>query len=143
MLHNIPAILPPELLHTLAMMGHGDDLVIADANFPAQSMGARVIRCEGSTATDICEAVLKLLPLDTFVDDAARVMEVVGDPDAQPEVVTAFQRIINETADVPQTIQKVERFGFYDIAKEAFAVVQTGEQRLYGNVILKKGVIGF
>lgn len=141
MLHNIPPILPPDLLHALAAMGHGDDIVIADANFPAESMGARVVRCDGSTASEILDAVLTLLPLDTFVTDPARVMQVVGDPDAVPDAVADFQRIIDARADAPAKIAGVERFAFYDIAKSAFVVVQTGERRLYGNIILKKGVI--
>ncbi|GAA3877038.1 RbsD/FucU family protein [Celeribacter arenosi] len=141
MLHNIPPILPPDLLHALAAMGHGDDVVIADANFPAQSMGQRVVRCDGMSATDILEAVLTLLPLDTFVDDAARVMAVVGQPGSIPDVVNEFQTIIDNTADNPAKIATVDRFDFYDIARKAFVVVQTGEKRLYGNIILKKGVI--
>ena len=141
MLRNIPPILSPDLLHTLQALGHGDEIVIADANFPATSMGQRCHRLDGLSATDVLEAVLKLLPLDTFVPDPALVMEVVGDPDAIPPIVASFQAILTETADNPAKIDGLERFSFYDRAKQAFAIVQTGETRLYGNIILKKGVI--
>ena len=141
MLRNIPPILSPDLLHTLQAMGHGDEIVIADANFPATSMGQRCHRLDGLSATDVLEAVLKLLPLDTFVPDPALVMEVVGDPDTIPPIVASFQAILTETADNPAKIDGLERFSFYDRAKQAFAIVQTGETRLYGNIILKKGVI--
>lgn len=142
MLRNIPAILSPDLLYTIAAMGHGDDIVIADANFPSKSMGKLCIHLPGITATDMLEAILKLLPLDTFVPDPATTMQVVGEPDTVPEIVSEFQTIIEKTADNPAKITGVERFDFYDRAKSAFVVVQTGETRLYGNIILKKGVIG-
>ncbi|WP_417258849.1 RbsD/FucU family protein [Celeribacter sp.] len=141
MLHNIPAILPPEALLYLAQMGHGDMIVIADSNFPAQTMGKRVIRCEGSNATEILEAVVTLLPLDTFVQDRAVTMQVVGEPDTIPPAVAEFQAIIDAKADNPAPIESIERFAFYDRAREAFAVIQTGEPRPYGNIILTKGII--
>ncbi len=142
MLRNIPPLLSPDLLYILASMGHGDDIVIADANFPAEAKGVRVVRADGLSASDILKAVLTLMPLDTFVDDPARSMQVVDKPDEIPPAVADFQSIINAVADAPAQIQPVERFAFYEEAEEAFAVVQTGETRLYGNLILKKGVIG-
>jgi len=142
MLRNIPPILSPDLLWTLRSMGHGDDLVIADANFPATALGARCHRLDGLTATDVLRAVLTVLPLDSFVPDPAVVMEVVDNPDALPPIVAEFQNITKETADNPVELNRLERFAFYDRAKSAFAIVQTGETRLYGNIILKKGVIG-
>lgn len=142
MLRNIPPILSPDLLWTLRAMGHGDDLIIADANFPATALGARCHRLDGLTATDVLQAVLTVLPLDRFVPNPAVVMEVVDDPDAMPPIVTEFQKITTMTADNPATLDKLERFAFYDRAKSAFAIIQTGETRLYGNIILKKGVIG-
>ena len=142
MLRNIPPILSPDLLKTLRAMGHGDELVIADANFPATALGARCHRLDGLTATDVLRAVLTVLPLDKYVQHPAFVMEVVGDPDAVPPIVAEFQGIIIATADNPATLDKLERFDFYDRAKAAFAIIQTGETRLYGNIILKKGVIG-
>jgi L-fucose mutarotase len=142
MLRNIPPILSPDLLWTLRAMGHGDEIVIVDANFPGTAMGSRCHRLDGLSATDVMQAVLSVLPLDSFVPDPALVMEVVGDPDATPPVVVEFQNIITECADNPATLGKLERFSFYERAKTAFAIVQTGETRLYGNIILKKGVIG-
>lgn len=142
MLRNIPPILSPDLLWTLRAMGHGDEVVIADANFPATALDARCHRLDGLTATDVLQAVLSVLPLDKFVANPALVMEVVGDSDAVPEIVAEFQTITTSTADSPATLDKLERFAFYDRAKAAFAIIQTGETRLYGNIILKKGVIG-
>ncbi len=142
MLHNIPPILSPDLLHSLRAMGHGDEIVIADANFPGTALGQRCHRLDGISATDALQAILSLLPLDSFVPDPALVMQVVGDPDAVPPVVAEFQSIITQTADNPAQIAQLERFAFYTRAETAFAIVQTGETRLYGNIILKKGVIG-
>ena len=141
MLRNIPQILSPELLYTLRAMGHGDEIVIADANFPGSSIGPDCMRLDGISATDTLKAILTVMPLDTFVPDPALTMQVVGDPDAVPDVVAEFQSLIDETADNPAKIGTLERFAFYERASTAFAVVQTGEQRLYGNIILKKGVI--
>ena len=140
MLRGLNPILSPDLLHILRAMGHGDDIVIADANFPAESTGRRVVRLDGLSATDVAEAVLSIMPLDSFVDDPAITMQVVDDPRATPPVVEAFQKIIEATADNAAPIKPIERFAFYDRAKAAFAIVQTGEGRLYGNIILKKGV---
>lgn len=141
MLRNIDPLLSPDLLHALRAMGHGDEIVIADANFPGSSIGPDCIRADGSSASDILRAVLSVMPLDSFVPDPALTMQVVGDPDAIPDVVADFQRIIDATADNPVQIQGLERFAFYDRAARGFAVVQTGERRLYGNIILKKGVV--
>lgn len=142
MLRNIDPILSPDLLFALRAMGHGDEIVIADANFPGTSTGPTCIRADGSTASEILHAVLSVMPLDTFVPDPALTMQVVGDPDTIPKAVADFQQIIDTTADKPAMIQGLERFAFYDRAATAFAIVQTGERRLYGNIILKKGVIG-
>ncbi|MDD9924044.1 MAG: ribose ABC transporter [Boseongicola sp.] len=141
MLHKISPLLSPDLLHALAEMGHGDDIVIADANFPAASKGQRVVRADGVTATDMLQAVLELFPLDTFIDDPATVMEVVGNPDEVPPVVKAFQDVIDSTADNPAKIVGAERFAFYEKSERAFVIVLTGEARLYGNIILTKGVV--
>lgn len=122
-------------------MGHGDTIVLGDANFPGQSMGQRCHRMDGISATDALEAVLTLMPLDAFAPDPALVMQMVEDTYGLPPIVGEFQRIIDSVADHPAPIAKVERFAFYDLARKAFAVVQTGEARLYGNIILKKGVI--
>ncbi len=141
MLRNIDPILSPSLLHALRAMGHGDEIVIADANFPGTSTGPECIRADGSTASEVLRAVLSVMPLDTFVTDPALTMQVVGDPDVIPEAVADFQDIIDATADNPAKVRGLERFAFYERAANAFAIVQTGERRLYGNIILKKGVV--
>ena len=141
MLRNLDPLLSPDLPHALSAMGHGDDIVIADANYPGSSSGPQCIRADGVSATDILRAVLSVMPLDTFVPDPALTMQVVGDASAIPEAVADFQRIIDATADAPAPIASLERFAFYDRASSAFAIVQTGETRLYGNIILKKGVV--
>ena len=141
MLRNMDPILSPDLLHALAAMGHGDRIVIADANFPGHSLGPPCIDAPGVDASRMLGAVLSLLPLDDFAGDAAVTMQVVGDPEAVPEAVADFQRIVTSEADHPATLTSVERFAFYDLAREAFVIVLTGEGRLYGNIILTKGVI--
>lgn len=142
MLRNIDPILSPDLLWALRAMGHGDEIVLADANFPAQSCGPSCMRADGVDCSAMLRAVLSVMPLDSFVPDPALCMQVVGDPNALPDAVVDFQSILNTTADTPCEIVSLERFAFYDRAAKAFAVVQTGERRLYGNIILKKGVIG-
>ena len=142
MLRNIPPLLSPDLLWTLRAMGHGDEIVVADANFPAESTNDNCIRLDGVDASDTLQAILAVMPLDSFVSEPALTMEVVGDPNAVPEAVRDFQRIVDATADAPRPLGKLERHAFYERAKQAFAVVQTGETRLYGNILLTKGVIG-
>ena len=110
--------------------------------FPGASSGPLAIRADGLSASDVLRAVLSIMPLDSFVPDPAITMQVVGDPDAIPDAVKDFQLIITDVADNPAQVTSLERFAFYDRASTAFAVVQTGERRLYGNIILKKGVIG-
>lgn len=140
MLKLIPPLLGPDLLATLRAMGHGDEIVIADANFPASFLGPRVHRADGISATDMLDAVLTVMPLDDFVDEAAIGMAVVGDPTARPPVYAEFEAIIGRH-EPAMGFSTVERYAFYDRAKAAAAVIQTGEARLYGNIILKKGVI--
>lgn len=142
MLFGISPLMSPDLLHVLASMGHGDEITICDANFPAASVAANLVRADGVSATDLAQAILRLMPLDTFAEDgAAFSMEVVGDPDAMPPIVTEFQEIIDQTADHPSKIVPIERHAFYERARTSFAIVATGETRIYGNLILKKGVI--
>lgn len=142
MLRGIDPLLGPELLHTLRAMGHGDEIAIVDANYPAAGDARCLLRLDGVRATDALGAVVSILPLDSFVECAAWRMEVVGAPDEVPEVVEEFQTILNESGSGPTTIGALERFAFYDRVKQAFAVVATGERRFYGNILLKKGVIG-
>lgn len=141
MLKHLDPILGPELLATLRAMGHGDDIVIVDANFPAAAMGRPVIRMDGVDAVRVLDAVLSVMPLDDFVPDAAWRMEVVGDPDAEMPIFGEFRRAIAAHEGDGFRLASLERFAFYERARQVFAVVVTGERRLYGNIILKKGVI--
>ena len=141
MLIGIPPVLTPDLLRHLRAMGHGDELVIADANFPGETCGARIERLAGVSATEALRAILSIMPLDTYVENPARTMQVVGHPDEAPEVVAEFQAIIDETADNPVRVRGIERHVFYEEAKRAYCIVQTAEARFYGNIILSKGVV--
>jgi L-fucose mutarotase len=140
MLKNIPPLIGPDLLHALRAMGHGDEIAIVDANYPAESAGPEVIRLDGHAATDVLDAVLTLMPLDSFVDHPAFGMEVVGAPDQREPTHQEFEKLIR--MHEPETrLALLERFAFYDRVRECYAIVQTGERRLYGNVLLKKGII--
>jgi L-fucose mutarotase len=141
MLKTLSALHTPELLHALASMGHGDDIVIVDAHFPAVSMAQRLIRLDGVSAPAALEAVLHLVPLDTFVDDPVLRMQVVHDPEAIPEVQKEFQNVIDRAEKKHVPLVKLERFAFYERAKKAYAIILTGEQRGYGCVLVKKGVL--
>ena len=138
MLIGLDPLLTPELLHALAAMGHGDRIVLVDANYPA-TRGRRLIRQPSADTPRVLRAILSLLPCDTFVDDPAVVMQVVGDPDAVPPVVAAMNVILR--ASGWPAAMAVERHAFYEAAETAYAIVQTGERRFYGNVALMKGVI--
>jgi L-fucose mutarotase len=140
MLKGIPPILGPDLLHILRAMGHGDEIAIVDANYPAEGAGPEVIRLDGVSATDALEAILSLLPLDTFVEDQAIGMEVVDNPRRREQTHKDFDRIVKKH-EPEMKLALLERFAFYDRVRDAFAIVQTGERRLYGNIILKKGII--
>ena len=141
MLRGIDVLLGPDLLHLLASMGHGDELVIADANFPAASVARRLVRLDGVDGPRTLQAVLSLLPLDSFVDAPALTMQVVGDPDAVPAAVHDYQTILDRAALRAVRIATLERHAFYERARQAFGVIATGERRFYGNIILIKGVI--
>jgi L-fucose mutarotase len=141
MLKRLDPLLNADLLHVLRSMGHGDDLVIVDANFPAASMGRRVVAMDGVSATRALEAVLSVMPLDDFVDAPCARMQVVDDPDAVPEICQEFQAIIDRAERGRFRLASIERFAFYERARQAFALVRTGETRLYGNVLLKMGVV--
>jgi L-fucose mutarotase len=140
MLKGIDPILGPELLHALRAMGHGDDIVIADSNFPATTNAKRLIRLDGVDAVHVADAILSLMPLDTFVDNAAFVMRVVGKPKESPPIFREFQRALDKHSKGFK-IARLERFKFYERAQRAYAIVATGETRVYGNLILTKGVI--
>lgn len=142
MLKGISPLLLPELLKVLAEMGHGDEIVIGDGNFPAASMGARCIRCDGHKVPELLDAILQLFPLDTFVEKPVTLMQVVpGTAADDPPIWGKFREITEKHA--PGTkIGFIERFAFYDRSRKAYATIQTGEDALYACVILKKGVIG-
>lgn len=140
MLRGIDPILSPDLLHALRTMGHGDEIVIADANFPANALGVPVIRCDGVGGEALLRAILAHLPLDTFVKEAAFRMAVVDDPEAMPPICFAYMRAVEELAG-PFEVKPLERFEFYERAKSASYVVASGERAFYGNIILKKGVL--
>lgn len=141
MLKGIPAILSPELLKTLMEMGHGDELVIADGNFPAASMAQRLVRCDGHGAPELLAAVLQFFPLDTFVRQPVALMRVVPGDTTKPQIWEEYRAIVRTYDSRPEPLEQVERFAFYERAKKAYAVVATGEQALYANIILKKGVV--
>ena len=140
MLKNIDPVLGPELLHTLRAMGHGDEICISDANFPSVSNAKRLHRVDSADAVRVADAILSLMPLDTFVDSAAFVMQVVGKPKEAPPIYALFQAAIDKH-EKGFKIARIERFKFYERAKTCFAIVATGERRLYGNLILTKGIV--
>ena len=142
MLRGLNPLLTPELLMILRAMGHGDEIAIVDANYPALRDARRLARLDGADASQALEAILTVLPLDSFVESPAHCMQVVGKPDEIPPAVADFQTIVDRLAGFPDKIAMLERFAFYDRAKQCFAIVATSERRLYGNIILTKGVIG-
>ena len=142
MLRGLNPLLTPELLMILRAMGHGDEIAIVDANYPALRDARRLARLDGADASQALEAILTVLPLDSFVDSPAHCMQVVGKPDEIPPAVADFQKIVDRLAGFPEKIGMLERFAFYDRARQSFAIVATSERRLYGNIILTKGVIG-
>ena len=141
MLKNIPKIMSPELVKILMEMGHGDEIVLADGNFPAETIGQRVIRCDGHGVTELLDAVMRFFPLDTYTDKPVMLMEVVkGDP-VVPTIWEDYKAVINKYEPENCKIEMIERFDFYERAKKAYAVVATGEEAIYANIILKKGVV--
>jgi len=141
MLKGIPSILPPELLKILMEMGHGDELVIGDGNFPAASMAQRLVRCDGHSVPELLDAILRLVPLDAFVEAPAALMQVVPGKKAETPIWDVYKEIIKKYEPANNKIEEVERFAFYERAKKAYVIVATGEKALYANIILKKGVI--
>ena len=146
MLIGIDPRLNAEVLYVLRAMGHGDVLVLCDQNFPADSVAQETMHGEllhmgNLTSAEAAEAILSVMPLDTFVDDSAGRMEVVGSPDELPLVQQEVQSVIDRSRGGSNPMIGIERFQFYDFAKQAYAVVQTGERRFYGCFFLRKGVI--
>ena len=139
MLKGIPNIISPELLKILDEMGHGDEIVIGDGNFPAASNAQRLVRCDGHNVPEILDAVLKLIPLDSYVDSPVILMHTTKD-DPTPVIWAEYQEIVDKNNGKTEMAQ-IERFEFYDRTKKAYAVIATSEMALYANVILKKGVV--
>lgn len=146
MLKGISPLLNADVLYALRAMGHGDDLIIADTNFPSDSIArqtrlGRLLRIDNVTAAEAVEAILSLYPLDTFVDDSAGRMEIVGSPDEVPPVQKEVQQAIDRAEGKSWPMVGVERYAFYERAKQAYCVIQTGERRFYGCFAFRKGVI--
>ena len=139
MLKNISPIISPELLKILMEMGHGDEIVIGDGNFPAASIAQRLVRLDGHGVNEIVDAVLRLMPLDTYVDAPVALMDN-GDPANTPPIWEDYKKTVN-AIEGDKKFELVERFDFYDRAKKAYCVVATGETAIYANIILKKGVV--
>ena len=139
MLKGIAKTISPELLKVLSEMGHGDEIVFADGNFPAESMGQRVVRLDGIGMMDILPGVLKLFPLDTYASENAVLMEVVKGDTVVPVIWDKYKKTLEKDSGCKLT--QIERFAFYERAQKAYAVVATGEGALYANIILKKGVV--
>lgn len=146
MLKSIDPLLNADVLYALRSMGHGDDLVLCDTNFPADSVArltvlGRLLRIDNVSAGRAARAILSVLPLDSFVDEPASRMEIVGQPGEIPEVQREVQAAIDAAEGRSSPMGSVERFAFYELAKKSYCVIQTGERRFYGCFIFKKGVI--
>lgn len=140
MLKGISPIISPELIKILMEMGHGDELVIGDGNFPAASMAQRLVRLDGHGVPEILDAILRLFPLDTYVEAPVALMQVTPGDNVVPIIWEEYKEIIRQR-EGEKRIEEVERFAFYERAKRAYAIVATGEGALYANLILKKGVV--
>ena len=140
MLKNISPLISPELLEILARMGHGDEIILADAHFPGESFNDRVLRADGLRIPDLLQAILPLFELDSYVPTPLVMMAPVGGDTLDPAVEESYLKSIHRTNPTVAPIERIDRFDFYNRAKTAFAVVMTGETAKYGNILLKKGV---
>lgn len=144
MLKGIPPIISPELLKVLCEMGHSDTIVIADGNFPSETIGkdAIVIRADGHGVPEILEAILKLFPLDTYVEKPVSLMQVMPGDDVETPIWDVYKKIVSDVDERGDKVfAEVERFEFYERAKKAYAVIATGETAIYANIMLQKGVV--
>jgi len=140
MLKGISPLISPQLLEVMARMGHGDELVLADAHFPGESLGKRIVRADGLHIADLLEAILPLFELDSYVPHPLVMMEPVAGDTLDPQVEISYRKsILLTNPDIPP-IKRIDRYAFYERAKSAFAVVMTGETAKYGNIIIIKGV---
>lgn len=140
MLKGISPLISPELLSVLARMGHGDEIVLADAHFPGESFNGRVLRADGLKIADLLAAILPLFELDSYVDHPLVMMAAVEGDSLDPEVEKSYVNSIQQSNPNAASIERIDRFAFYERTKTAFAVVMTGETAKYGNILLKKGV---
>ncbi|MDQ0058544.1 L-fucose mutarotase [Paenibacillus harenae] len=141
MLIGISSKISPELLKVLMEMGHSDEIVLADGNFPAASHARRLIRADGHNVPELLDAILRLFPLDQYVQKPAALMQVVPGDTAETPIWEQYRSIIAKRTGLDAPLEEVERFEFYERAKKAYAIIATGENALYANLILKKGVI--
>lgn len=141
MLIGVSNLISPEMLKVLMEMGHGDEIVIGDGNFPAASHAQRLVRADGHGIPDLLDGILRLLPLDSYVDKPVALMQVVPGDLTETPIWNTYAEIINKRCELSDPFEYVERFAFYERAKRAYAIVSTGESALYANLILKKGVI--
>lgn len=141
MLKTVPPILCPQLMQLMLEMGHGDELILADANFPAAAIATRLVRADGHYIQPLLSAILKYFPLDTFIPNPVALMAVVAGDDTKPVIWEQYKRIIKSSGEVFSDFEYVERFAFYERAKNAYAIVATSEPSFYANIILKKGAI--
>ncbi len=141
MLKGIPSILSPDLFSVLMAMGHGDELVIADGNFPSAGMAKRLLRADGHGVPPLLEAILRFFPLDTFVPQAVALMAVVPGDKAKTDIWEEYRRILRRHDPAFREFEMVERFAFYERARSAYAILATSEMAVYANIILKKGLV--
>jgi L-fucose mutarotase len=141
MLKGISPLISPELLKILMEMGHGDEIVIADGNFPAASIAQRLVRSDGNGVPELLGAILKLFPLDQYVEQPVSLMAVVPGDNYQPTIWEEYRNIVHQSEAQFTDFEYVERFAFYERARKAYAVVASSEKALYANIILKKGVV--
>ena len=141
MLKGIPKVISPELIKIMLEMGHGDELVLGDGNFPAVSCAQRVVRADGLNIPVLLDAILRFYPLDKYVKAPVALMAVVPGDTVQPTIWEEYRRIVAKYDSQAAGFEFVEPFAFYERAKKAFAIVATGEEALYANVILRKGVV--
>ena len=141
MLKGIPSILSPELLKTLSEMGHGDEIIIADGNFPAVANAQRLIRADGHNVPELLDAILTLLPLDTYTETPVQLMSIVPGDSVTPVIWNEYESIVKKHFIPFKNFSFIERFDFYERSKKAFAIITTSEKALYANILLTKGVI--
>ncbi|MBL4934606.1 fucose isomerase [Clostridium sp. YIM B02515] len=141
MLKHIPKIISPDLMKIMMEMGHGDEIVIADGNFPAAACTKRLVRCDGHNVPELLDAILEFFPLDPYTQKPVSLMQVVPGDTVQPTIWEEYKEIVKNHDEKAAEFEFIERFEFYERAKNAYAVIATSEAALYANIILKKGVV--